>query len=272
MIKTLHGLATYYSNVLTQARIAKETGYDAVEFISDTLLRYLDNGGTTAALKAVMDDYGLKTACINALKGIERHGEDQATMLEEAERLSKAASELECENIQIMALTGIDDKSESEIMDILTDNVSRIAEIGEKYGVRYQIEIVAFTKFSTLKQALQLIERIGKPNVGIVVDFWHLYARGTTPEDIANLNKDIIFGVHFCDGRKPKPGEDWDEAAMRSYFPGTGEIDVKAYADAVKQTGFDGVWSAELFHPEYWEGDQFEVAKLVLDNMMGYVE
>jgi len=272
MIKTLHGVSTHYCNVLTEVRIAAEAGYDALEFLHYKLLRYLDNGGSTAELKAKIDSYGLKTGCLNALIDIERYqGKEREELIADATRLTQVAAELECPTIQILAQHGIDHLPEDQIMDIMTENISQIADIGLEYGVRYQIEVIAHTKFNTLAQALEVIKRVGKPNVGLVIDFWHLFATGTTtPADVAALDPSLIFGVHFCDGRKPKPGEAWEETVLRAYMPGEGDIDVQAWTDAVKATGFDGVWSAELFSPRCWEMDHLELAKEVIENMTKY--
>ncbi|MFD2837667.1 sugar phosphate isomerase/epimerase family protein [Azotobacter vinelandii] len=140
-----------------------------------------------------------------------------------------------------------------------------------KYGVRYQIEIIAHTRFNTLPQALEAIERVGRPNVGLVIDFWHLYATGaSTPADVAALDPALIYGVHFGDGRKPGPGEAWDESVLRAYLPGEGDIDIQAWTDAVKATGFDGVWSPELYSPLCWEMDHGELAKKVIETMTKY--
>ncbi len=58
---------------------------------------------------------------------------------------------------------------------------------------------------------LDVIRRIGQPNIGLVIDFWHLFATGkTTPANVAALDPALIFGVHFCDGRTPRPGEAWE--------------------------------------------------------------
>ncbi len=274
MIKALHGISTHYCNVITETRIAAETGYDGLEFLHYKLLRYLDNGGSTATLKKLVHGYGLQTACLNALIDIERYrdGEKQA-LLAEATRLTRIAAELECPTIQILAQHGIDHLPQPQIMDIMTENISAIAEIGEQYGVRYQIEVIAHTQFNTLDQALEVIRRVGKNNVGLVIDFWHLFATGKThPEDIAALDPDLIFGVHFCDGRKPEPGEEWIETVLRAYMPGEGQIDIQTWADAVKATGFDGVWSAELFSPACWERDHLELARLVHENMTRYID
>lgn len=272
MIKALHGISTHYCNVVTETRIAAETGFDGLEFLHYKLLRYLDNGGTTAALNKLVQGYNLQTSCLNALIDIERYQDGQKEiMLAEATRLTQIAADLECPTIQILAQHGIDHLPQEKILDIMTENIGQIAEIGERYGVRYQIEVIAHTRFNLMDQALEVIKRIQKPNVGLVIDFWHLFATGqTTPADVAALDPSLIFGVHFCDGRKPKPGEAWEETVLRAYMPGEGELDIQAWTDSVKATGFDGVWSAELFSPKCWEMDHSELARKVLDNMTHY--
>ncbi|WP_437610868.1 sugar phosphate isomerase/epimerase family protein [Erwinia sp. V71] len=272
MIKALHGISTHYCNVVTEARIAAETGYDGLEFLHYKLLRYLDNGGSTAALKKIVHGHHLQTVCLNALIDIERYqGEQKRTMLAEATRLTQVAAELACPTIQILAQHGIDHLPQPQIMDIMTENIAEIAAIGQQYGVRYQIEVIAHTQFNRMSQALEVIRRIGKYNVGLVIDFWHLYATGTTrPEDVAVLDPALIFGVHFCDGRTPRAGEAWEETVLRAYMPGEGDIDIQAWTDAVKATGFDGVWSAELFSPACWEMDHHQLAREVMENMTRY--
>jgi len=257
----LHGVSTHYSNVMTDVRIARDTGYDSLEILSSKILRFLDNEGNIHELKKRISDFGLETGCVNALLSIERHkGEQKDEMLAEALRLTRVAADLNCPTVQILALNGIDDKSDTEIMDIMAQNIHEISLIGQKYGVRYQIEVVAFTKFRTLQQGLSVIERVGQPNVGMVIDFWHLYASGATPEDVAGMDKNLIYGVHFCDGRLPRKGEAWDQLAQRNYLPGEGEVDIQAWTNAVKSTGYDGLWTAELFSPKHWEDDLFEIA------------
>ncbi|RQW61108.1 sugar phosphate isomerase/epimerase family protein [Vibrio viridaestus] len=271
MIKALHGISTNYCNVMTETRIAHETGYDALEFIQTKLLRYLDNGGTTKALKQRVDSFGLNTACVNALLSIERHQVDERKeMLQEAERLTQIAHDLECPTVQILPLFSIDHLPQESIMKIMMDNIDAISDIGLKYGVQYQIEIITETQFNTVEQAKDIIDTLDKGNIGIVVDFWHLHCSGYTADDIAKLSKDIIYGVHFCDGRRPYPGEVWDEMIQRNYFPGEGDVDIQGFTDAVKSTGFDGVWSTELFSPNRWEDDLWDAAKACIDNMTKY--
>lgn len=93
MIKALHGISTHYCNVATEVRIAAETGYDGLEFLHYKLLRYLDNSGSTYALKKRVHGFGLQTSCLNALINIERYRDNaREQMLAEATRLTQIAS------------------------------------------------------------------------------------------------------------------------------------------------------------------------------------
>jgi len=261
-----------YCNVMTEARIAAETGYDAVEFLESKLERFIENGGDVKALKSRLDDYGVRAECINALKSIERYGHERAGLMEEAGLLCSAAETLRCPTIQLVPINGLAGRPYEEILDIVCGNVSDIADIGKKHGVRFQIEVVAFSPIKSLKQGLEIIKRVGKDNVGMVIDFWHLYAgEMTEPGEVAQLDKDMIYGVHFCDGvRKPKH-ECWDEYKLRAYWPGEGDIPVQEWTDAVKATGYRGSWSPELVHLKDWETDLNECARKCLLNMNSFI-
>ena len=87
MFVTLHSLATMHSNVATEIRLARETGYDGIEFFLPKLERYLEQGHTAAELASHLERYNLQPTCINALLSIERQGEDRTQLLKEAERL-----------------------------------------------------------------------------------------------------------------------------------------------------------------------------------------
>jgi sugar phosphate isomerase/epimerase len=66
-----------------------------------------------------------------------------------------------------------------------------------------------------------VIEEADRDNVGLVLDFWHLWAGGkTTPADVAKLDKSLIYGVHLCDGFRPVQGEEWpNEKLLRDFLP-----------------------------------------------------
>ncbi|WP_455815698.1 sugar phosphate isomerase/epimerase family protein [Pseudomonas graminis] len=274
MKKALHGVSVLHSNAVTQLRIAHETGFDALVLLPEHLFRYLEHGGTLEKYKQLMQQYQIEISCINALKRIGRHQpQERREMLDEADKICRAAQALSCPVVQVMALNEIDDLSAEDRTRILTENIRDIAAIGAQYGIKFQIEVVAFTPFNSLKQGLEIIQAVGADNVGVVVDFWHLYAGGdTTPEEVAAMDVNLIYGVHFCDGRRLHPGEAWDELVQRNYQPGEGEVDIARWVAAVKQSGYNGVWCPELLSPTHWEDDLWQIAQDSMSSLTAYTQ
>ena len=125
---------------------------------------------------------------------------------------------------------------------------------------------------NSLNQCLEVIDKAGKSNVGVVIDFWHLWAGGqTTPKDVSNLDSNIITGVHFCDGVRKDNITGDDEGELRSYLPGDGDVDVQEWTDAVKSTGYNGSWSAETYSPIHWEMDLYELSSECKKLMEKYI-
>lgn len=269
-----HGICTNYCNVMTEIHIAKEAGYDGMEFLARKLMRYLENGGTTQALRQRVKNYGLETGIVNAFMNIELWRKDErAEMLHEAERYTRITAELDCPTLMIHPLFALNGVPYNQVMDIMTDNIGAIAEIGKRHGVRYQIELIAYTPFNTLEQGLKIINDVNAGNLGMVVDFWHLHAAGiNTPADVAAMDPSLIYDIHFCDGRQPRLGEVWKEDILRNYLPGQSDIDVQAWTNAVLSTGYDGWWAPELASPLHWEDDLLDISRVCLDNMRSYIE
>lgn len=109
MIKTMHGLSTMHSNLVTDIRIAGECGFDALEIIDKKLIRYLNNGYRAEDLNHLFEMYNVKPVCINALKNIERvENKEKSQLMAEAERLIEAACIIKCPTIQLVPFCGLE--------------------------------------------------------------------------------------------------------------------------------------------------------------------
>ena len=100
-----------------------------------------------------------------------------------------------------------------------------------------------------------------------MLDFWHLWQRGTTPDDLARLDPRLICGIDVGDSLG-RPGAGTADQATRRVWPGEGSIPLRAWADAIRSTGFDGWWDNELYSPLHWEaGDPVAVATRLLASL-----
>lgn len=273
MIITMHGLSTMHGNMRTDVRIAKEAGYEALEIFEVKLLRYLDCGFATEDLVSLFKSHSIRPVCINALKNVERvQPKERKQLLAEAERLCAVAKILGCPVIQLVPFCGLKGRPWREVRTLTARNVAAIADIGKAHGVQFQLEPIAWSPIHSIFQSLQVIEEAGRDNVGMVIDFWHLWAGDTTtPDHVAKLSASQIHGVHFCDGIRHPKGKKWVEEELRGFLPGEGKIPIREWVAAVRATGFDGVWSPELYSPKHWEWDLLDIAKEAKARMERYL-
>jgi sugar phosphate isomerase/epimerase len=263
MILAMHSLTTMHCNCMTEVRIAKDLGYGGIEYCVSKIHRYLDYGQGIDRLAGACREAGLPVVCFNALDHCDRLDVlEHSQLLAECERLCAAAEALKCPTVQLVFRERFQGRPWSEVRKLTAANAARLADIGKEHGIRFQLEPLAWGPMHSLSQSLEVIDEAGRDNIGMVIDFWHLWAGGeTAPDDVARLDKNQIYGVHFCDG-KTKPGlTDSDEWRLRAYWPGEGDIEVRDWVAAVKSTGYDGYWSGEMYSFVHWELDLYDAAQ-----------
>ncbi len=141
----------------------------------------------------------------------------------------------------------------AENLDFHSARLQQIAPILAASGVSLGLEYVApLTRRAPyehhfvhdLRGTLELIEAVGAPNLGLLLDSFHWFCAGETGADIAALKAAQIVAVHLNDAIKNRPRD--EQVAFERELPGdSGEIDVAAFLNAIKATGYDGPLTAE---------------------------
>ncbi|MEN1761083.1 sugar phosphate isomerase/epimerase family protein [Anoxynatronum sibiricum] len=271
--KALHTKSIWKSNLLSDLRIAKEAGFGAVEMAGDKVHDYLAAGMSTQKVKEALEKWDIQMISINDVAHVERTDDDAVhRMLAETESLSRFAHEVGCDCIQLVPLCALEGRPWEEIRTLTAQNIRRIADVGARYGVRFQLEPVAWSPIHSLSQSLELIEAVERDNFGMVIDFWHLWYGGkTTPDEVAKMNPGLIYHIHFGDGKKNPPGTTCDETDLRGHYAGNGDIDVPQWVQAVKASGYDEWWTYELVSAHHWQMDTQEVAETTSRLLDEYV-
>ena len=120
-----------------------------------------------------------------------------------------------------------------------------------------------------IKQVIEVAER---DNVGMVIDFLHLWSVGErTPDEVVRLCTSIIYSIHFCERIRHVEGKGWAEEDLRGFLAGDGDIPIREWVKAVQATGFDGVYSSELLSPKHWERNLLEIARETKRRMEKYI-
>jgi len=274
ILKSLHLGSVKYLNLRTAFRLAAECGFGAVEVSVSKLLNYLDIGYVNADVKAMLNEYDLVPVCVNDIFGVESmRPEERKRMFAEMERLAPITRDIGCDTLQVCPLTELAELSWPEARRMTAKNIRKLADMAAPFGVRIQLETIAWAPICSLSRGLEVLDEAGSDNVGISIDTWHFYAGGgTTPDDVAKMDKNLMCNIHFCDGRRPYEGEPWDEEIQRAYYPGQGDIPLKEYAEAIRATGYSGSWSIELISRKHWEDDSREVVQRLFAGLSEYVD
>ena len=270
----LHGMCSLHSNILSDIRLAKETGYQGLEIHTEKLWRYINAGFTSEEFKARLDAANITPSAIDIIGGVEAATkEEQQRVFKEAEILCRFAKDIGAPTIQLNAFESLNAFSTEENIQLTAKNIRSIADIGREHGIRFQYEGAAWTPIATLEDYYRLLDAVGRDNFGFVLDTWHLWAcRGATLEQISQVDKSLIYNIHLSDGKRPAEGQPWvDERELRGFYIGEGDIPMQEWVDALLQTGYDGFFSGEFLNDQLWEHDHYEVAEKMLNGMKALV-
>jgi sugar phosphate isomerase/epimerase len=150
-------------------------------------------------------------------------------------------------------------------LDRGAENLRRAADLAAPYGVRLGIEFLKGVRFvSTLPTALLLAQRVAHPQVGVVVDTFHLYAGMSKTEDLDRLAAapgQLSF-VHVNDVPEVRPREAWTDPDR--VLPGEGTVPLGEIFERLRRSAYDGYVSLELFNAAFadaWRADAGEAAR-----------
>jgi sugar phosphate isomerase/epimerase len=162
---------------------------------------------------------------------------------------------------------------------VAVDRLSAVASVLQKSGIRLGVEFLGPLYFRmpragappsvpfiwNMPDAVALAKDCGS-NVGVVLDAWHWHHSNSTVADIVDAGSARIVQVHVSDAKPSAPEDVRDNQRV---MPGEGIIDLIAFFQALKKTGYaDGVSPEPLGRvPDTMSPE--EGAKLALDTTVG---
>jgi sugar phosphate isomerase/epimerase len=113
--------------------------------------------------------------------------------------------------------------------------LAELAELAASARIGIALEFMRFRALSDLQLAIGLIERVGRPNVQVLIDVLHLMRSGGSPEQVAALAPQSIALAQLCDAPAQAPPEDLlaHEARNARLLPGDGALPLSAFLDAL---------------------------------------
>jgi len=256
----LNGATTMHADLETDIKAASEAGFELIEIWAAKLREFLKTR-TVADLKNLLVENNLEAYSINSIEHITfRSAEDYEKIKAETEELSSTAGAIDCPYVVVVPGKLPVEATKDEIIEESVRVLNELADIAEKHNVGLAFEFLGQTDCSvqTLDLCNEIVEKVDRPNIGNVIDTFHFYAGNSTFEAIDAMKPEKLFIFHINDAEN-LPKESLTDA--HRLYPGTGILPIREIKAHFDKIGYDRMVSIEIFRPEYWNEDPFEVAK-----------
>lgn len=260
MKTALNGATTMNASLETDIRAARAAGFDYLEIWAAKLRDYLALH-TPADLKNLFVENGIEPYSINSIEHITfRDAEGYASVISQCQELCRIAQEIGCPYLVVVPGLLPADVSREQIIEESVRVLNELADIAERFRVNLAFEFLGQPDCSvqTLELARAIVEKVSRAGVGLVIDSFHFYAGGSQIKDIDSLSPERLFIFHINDA------EDLPRAQLEDrhrLLPGLGILPLKEMIAAFQRINYDKIVSVEIFRPEYWQRDPFELAK-----------
>lgn len=257
----LNGATTMRADLATDLQAAKAAGFDYVEIWAAKLRAFLKEK-TTSELRDLFFQSGLSPLSINSIEHITfRDAQAYESIRQECEELSSIAGAIGCPCIVVVP--GRLPPGEISREKVVAESVgvlNELCEIAGNHNVSLAFEFLGQPDCSvpTLDLAAEIVGKVGRDELGLVIDSFHFYAGGSTVEMIEALDPKLIQIFHINDA-EDLPREQLED--RHRLLPGLGILPLREIVSAFRRIGYDKVASVEIFRPEYWERDPFELAR-----------
>jgi sugar phosphate isomerase/epimerase len=119
-------------------------------------------------------------------------------------RMVEAAATVGARNLLVVS-RGVDD-------DRFAERFAELCDLAAPHGIGCSIEFLAFMSVSSLGQSIEILDRIDRPNGGVLVDALHLARTGGTPADVASIRPERLAYAQLCDGPAETPADAYFDA------------------------------------------------------------
>ena len=251
-------------DVVSEVEIAAKAGYTGIEPWIRGLDTYVKNGGVLSDLRKRIADAGLTVeSAIGFAAFLHEDEAERKKGLEEAKRCMGIVREIGGERLAAPPI-GVTDKTGLDLFQ-LSERYRALCEIGQQEGVYPQLELWGFSKtLSRMGEAAFVGIEAAHPRACFLLDIYHIYKGGSDFEGLNMFAGRRMYNFHVNDYPADPPRATINDAAR--VYCGDGIAPLTDIFRTLRDGGYRGPLSLELFNPNYWKQDGLEVAKTGLEK------
>lgn len=196
-----------------------------------------------AELRRMLDDHGIAQLELELIENWWTRGEEREVADRVRRDILTAAEILGATTVKV----GPDTAGPADPAR-LAEAFAELAAEAEAHGTRVALEFLPWAgAMRDLRAGIDLVAEVAHPAGGLCLDIWHVARAGTDYSVIADeLPAEHLFAVELNDAAAEPVGTLFEDTVHRRLLPGEGSFDVPAFIDAVRATGYTGMWGVEM--------------------------
>ena len=236
-------------------RIARETGYNAVELRHADFVRCIESGMTNKQVLDMIRASGLVVSCVGLETGmLFAQGAEAKRLFDSMHVMCGRAAALGCEVMMVAPgsnpATNVKDAAR---------NFATGCDIAQKHGLLCALEFGSrHPVVNRLAVAREIVALADKPNAGLLIDTYHAQCVGDGGRGFEDVPAQEIVAFQFSDA--PPGPLVMDGPALDRLAPGKGVVQWREVLQLLVEKGYDRYINYEAPNPALWSRPPAEVA------------
>ncbi len=253
--------------LLDKIRLTSQAGFAAIELWINELYEFVGQGGEIRDVEQALADYGLSVPSMISARGWGEAIEVEYPLaLDEVKRRLELTARLGAPWLVCSPPRTTCD------LDQVTRRYKDLLELSRRIGgAKPTFEYISFfDSVYRLDQAWQIVQDVADRDATLILDAFHSWNSESTREMLQAIPVEAISHYHIDDAAPdipPRSQTDPDRVMV-----GEGVIDLHAEVRMLKEKGYAGAISLELFSRELWERDPLEVLQVGRDRILELLE
>ena len=255
--------------IVAVVEAAAKAGFHAIEPWINELDAYTKGGGTLKDLGRRIADAGLTVE--NAIAFNSFLNDDPTERAAGLERLKIDMDKVaQIGGTRIAAPPG-NNRAAAVTLDNAAKYYREALELGEKTGVQPLLELWGtHPLLGPLRNGIYVTVAAGRPDASLLLDTFHLYKSGTPFTSLKQINGAALHVMHIND--YPQAADSSTLNDGNRVYPGDGVAPFRQILRDLRDNGFRGYFSLELFNKEYWAKSADENLKTGLAKIRAVVQ
>ena len=251
--------------------VAAKAGFTAVEPWINEINDYVKKGGALKDLAKRIGDLGLTVEdAIGFDEWIVDDDDRRAKGLEGMKRDMDLVAQIGGKRIAAPPIGANNAKDPSLDLKKVAERYRAVLELGDKTGVQPLLELWGTSKnLNHLGEVAFVAIEAHHPKASVLIDLYHLHRGGSDFTGLQLLSGASLHVIHTNDYPDHPVAELTDAQRV---FPGDGVAPLGEIFRTLRDTGFRGYLSLELFNRDYWKQSPLKVAKEGLEKMKAAVK